>query len=230
MKVCLLGTGIGAARAPFHDESFEFWSVPGIWNIQQETGRKFERIYEVHSAKTLTGLKIPAEKGGWMLENITHIHPSLKASFPDAEVMDMDGLIEKYGPYFTSSLAWMLAEAIEAGAKRIDIYGVTMSAYEEYGHQKPGCSHKIGWAEALGIKVNIDKGAELMSAPFIYGYEERPEILQSLEDEKRKVAQRANGIEDQINDLKATYHHMQGQREQIEWFENNFWSHSKAVK
>jgi len=226
-KIAILGTGYGARRAPVHDESFEIWSICGIWNAQTASGRKFDRIYEVHSAKTMTEMQIPADKAQWMSENITHINPTLQASFPNAAVIDFEAHLEKYGSYFTSSIAWLLAEAIEEKPDQIDIYGVTMSADEEYGHQKPACSYLIGWARANGIKVNVDRGAELMSAPYVYGYEDVPEIMKSLKDRKEQIGNEMRITEDKINDLKAQYHHMQGANEQIDWYEKNWWSGTK---
>lgn len=215
---------MGASRAPFGNLSYEFWSLPGIWNVQQKTGAAFDRIYEVHSAKKLTKLKIPAEKGLWMQDHVTHVHPTLKASFKDAEIIDFEAHIEKYGPYFTSSLAWMIAEAIEYGADSIHIYGVTMSADGEYAHQKPSCSYLIGWARANGIDVVVDRGSELMSAPWIYGYEDEPDILTGLRDKCMQIEQEMQKHEQHITDLKANFHRMEGQREQIKWYENNWFS------
>ena len=103
-----------------------------------------------------------------------------------------------YGKYFTSSVSWMIADAIEAGAKEIAIYGVTMSSNEEYGHQKPACSYLLGWARGKGIKVTIQKDSELMSTLFVYGYEEVPSIIASLKDKKGLAEQDISQAESDV--------------------------------
>jgi len=219
-KIALIGTGAGGARAPYNDASYELWSICGVWQTKAE----FKRIYEVHSAKALTALNIPADKGQWMSENITHCHPTLEKSFPNAEIIGFEGHIKKYGSYFTSSLAWMLAEAIEEAPDVIEIYGVTMSSTEEYAHQKPACAYLIGWARALGIKVIVDRGAELMSAPFIYGYEEVPDVIIALSDKKKHVEDELLKAESAVFEARGKYQFLEGVKAQTEWFENNWWS------
>ncbi len=225
-KIVIIGTGMGASRAPLNDPNVENWGLTGLWNIPGN----YKRIYEVHSAEELTRLKITADKGAWMQEHTTHIHPTLKASFPEAEIIDFEKHIKKYGRYFTSSFSWMLADAIEERPESIDIFGITLSGNEEYCHQKPGASYLIGWARATGIKVNIDRESELMSAPYIYGYEELPEYLRTLKDQKRKALDALAKAADAESYENGKKHYYEGVRDNIEWFENNFWADSKTVK
>lgn len=226
MKIALVGTGMGAIRAPLKDDRYEVWGIPGLWNIEGN----YKRIYEVHSAKTLTALKMPAEKGVWMANNVTHVHPTLQKSFPNAKVIDFEKHMKKYGRYFTSSFSWMLAEAIEEKPESIDIYGVTLSGSGEYSHQKPSASYLIGWARAVGITVNIDRESELMSAPFVYGYEDKPDYLNTLNDRKKELLKHIEETEELMLKEKAKFHHLEGAKAQLEWFENNFWGHSRSIK
>ncbi len=225
-KIVIVGTGLGASRAPLNDANSEIWGLTGLWNIKGN----YKRIYEIHSAKSLTDEKIAADKGEWMKNHITHIHPTLKASFPDAVVVDFEKYIKKHGTYFTSSFGWMLAEAIEEKPDCIDIYGITLSGDGEYIHQKPGASYLIGWARALGIKVNIDRESELMSAPYIYGYEDIPEYLVTLADQKRKALDELERAKEAESFEKGKKHYFEGVRDNIKWFENNFWAASRSIE
>lgn len=225
-KIAIIGTGPGTARAPLKDPSYENWGVPGLWNIPGD----YKRIYEVHSPKVLTGMGISPEKGAWMREHVTHIHPKLKASFPNAEVIEFEKHMEKYGRYFTCSFSWMMAEAIGENPDSIAIYGITLSGNGEYVHQKPSMSYFIGRARERGIKVNVDKESELMSAPFIYGYEDPPEYLKTLADQKKLLLGELHKAEDAEAYERGRKHYYEGIRDQIEWFENNFWGHSRSVK
>ena len=89
--------------------------------------------------------------------------------------------IAKYGPYFfTSSMAWMLAHAIELLAPRaaageavqIGLWGVDMAALSEYNMQRPGCQHFIGLARKMGIEVVLPPESDLMQPPTLYGVSE----------------------------------------------------------
>ncbi len=225
-KIVIIGTGLGTSRAPLNDPNSENWGLTGLWNVKGN----YKRIYEIHSAKALTDEKIAADKGEWMKEHITHIHPTLKASFPSAEVVDFEGHIKKYGKYFTSSFAWMLADAIEEKPDCIEIYGITLSSDGEYAHQKPGASYLIGWARAVGIKVRIDRESELMSAPYIYGYEDIPEYLVTLKDQKRKILDELTKAQDAESFEKGKKHYFEGVRDNIKWFENNYLAASRSVE
>lgn len=222
MKIAICGTGSGVTRAPFNTD-WEMWGMKGHWN----TGKKFSRVYEIHTPKDLSEAGIGAEQAKWMVENITHIHPRLKASFPNAEHVDFEKHIATHGKYFTSSVSWMLAEAIALSPKEIGIWGITMSHDAEYASQKPAVTYLIGWAKALGIKVTIDKDAELLSAPFLYGYEDIPTFVLSMEDRKSKVSNMLNQAEDEMTQASARFHHAQGVLSALNDFENNFWSRTK---
>lgn len=87
-------------------------------------------------------------------------------------------LIEKYGPYFwTSTIAYMIATAIDTMAPRaqagekvmIGLFGVDMSASEEFAYQRPGCQHFLGLAMSLGIEIVLPAESDLMRPPTMYG-------------------------------------------------------------
>lgn len=221
MKIAIVGTGQGYDQAPYGTD-WQVWGLPGHYN----TGKKFDRVYEVHSPQAWVREGLSKEKFDWMKENVTHCHHGFKTTFKEAEVIDFKKHIDKYGEYFTSTIAWMLAEAMELKPKEIAIYGVTMSHAEEYAHQKPACSYLIGWAKAQGIKVTA-KMSEIMSAPWIYGYEEVPDLFLSLQDRKRRHLNQKEGAESMIFEAKALYHKMEGKLEEIEYFENNWFAGSK---
>lgn len=222
MKIAIVGTGAGYEDA-FKGKYDEVWGLPGHYN----TGNKFTRVYEVHSPQAWVREGLEKDKFEWMHANVTHCHQGFKTTFKNAEIIDFEKHLKKYGKYFTSSIAWMMAEAIELQPKEIGIYGVTMSHNEEYAHQKPAVSFFIGWARALGIKVNVPKMSELLSAPWVYGYEEVPDYILSMADRrKRHEANKANA-ESMIFEAKALYHRMEGRLEEIDYFENNWFSGSK---
>ena len=82
---------------------------------------------------------------------------------PNALAYPVNDMVEKYGPFFfTSSLSWMFAQALEReGVEEIGLWGVDMSAHEEYGLQRPGCQYFITLAMQRGIKVTIPPESDL---------------------------------------------------------------------
>ncbi|QDP62949.1 MAG: hypothetical protein Unbinned5081contig1002_54 [Prokaryotic dsDNA virus sp.] len=217
-RIVVLGTGPGAERAPIGKDGVELWGLTGHWN----SGVKFDRIYELHSAKTLTNLKIQKPKGDWMWKNVTHIHPTLKASFPDAKVFDFEKYLEKYGRVFSCSMAWMLADAIEEKPEVIEIYGVTLSSLGEYKNQKPSFAAFALAARVLGIKVVVDRESELFSVPWLYGYEDEPDYMVSLRDKKKQIRKDMAIAESEVFEVKAKFNKLEGLNEAFEWFENNY--------
>jgi hypothetical protein len=221
MRVAIVGTGAGWDRVP---DGYSIWCVAGLFGKI-----KPDRVYEVHSGRYLAKIGMQKEKLEWMKGQNLHIHPSLLTTFPNATVIDFEKIMSKYGRYFTSSVAWMLADAIDSGAEEIAIYGISMSSKEEYAHQKPSCTYLIGWARALGIKVTIQDGSELLAAPFVYGYEDKPEILNAMCKRKEQSINAMNKAEDDWTIAKARYHEEKGAIEAFEFIENNWWSQGKAI-
>lgn len=223
MKIAILGTGPSVKDAPLHDKSWEIWAIPGLYNKCDP-----HRCYEVHSAKTLNSLSYSKEKIDWMLslKDRLYVHPTLQKCFPEAKIFDFEKHINEHGPYFTSSISWMLAEAIEQSPEKIGIWGVTLSSESEYAHQKPSCAALMGYARCKGIKIET-ANSELLSAPYIYGYQDKPDILNALEDRKKLILSHINKAENEWNKAREAYHHGQGALEMIEYFENNWWSQTK---
>lgn len=71
---------------------------------------------------------------------------------------------------FSSTIAWMIALAIMEGAKEIGLWGVDMSATEEWFFQRSGCQSLIDIAKSLGIKVTVPPESDIMRPPPLYGF------------------------------------------------------------
>ena len=83
----------------------------------------------------------------------------------------IEAVSNEYGPYFTSSLAYMLALALYEGCNEIALLGITLSAPSEYGVQRSCAEYYLGIARANGVMVEVADNAELLKAP-LYGYED----------------------------------------------------------
>jgi hypothetical protein len=120
---------------------------------------------------------------GWLYK-----HPCVwmfdpPADMPGARLLPHLPLRAKYGDFFfTSTIAWMMAMAIEAilltrmkGGEEaeadhaIGLWGVDMAATEEYGYQRAGCQFFAQIAQSLGIEVVVPFESDLLTPPPLYG-------------------------------------------------------------
>jgi len=169
MKVALVGSAPSSVRlAPYEDPSWSIWTCsPGaVPNI-----RRSDMHFEIHRWEpgkpwfqpdyiAWMG-KVPAV---WMIAPVPEI--------PTSRAYPKDRMIERYGPFFfTSSLAFMLAMALsQDGVEEIGLWGVDMSATEEYGYQRAGCQYFLQLAALAGIKVTVPPESDLLRPAPLYGF------------------------------------------------------------
>jgi hypothetical protein len=218
-KIVICGTGQGIQRAPFNKGGYEFWGLHGHWNLEQ----KFDRIYEVHSAKAMNDLNVPQAAADWLWKNITHMNPSLKKCFENAKEFDFDKYLDKYGKSaFSCSISWMLAEAIEEKPDVIEIYGVTLSGKDEYKRQKPSVYAFVMVARALGIKVVVDRESELFGNGWVYGFEDVPGYVVALRDKQQKIQREMFNAESEALEQRAKFNRLEGQNDMIDWMKDSY--------
>jgi len=170
-KVVLLGTAQASMNlAPFGQsadgDDWEIWSCsPGTYGVP-----RIDRFFELHRWE-------PGQP--WFQEGYTNFLKGfvgpvyMSKHIPEVTncvVLPYKELVAKYGPYFfTSSLAWMMAMAIEEGAEKIALYGVDMAHSTEYGEQRLGCQYFAVLARSLGIEVGVPPESDLLRPAPLYG-------------------------------------------------------------
>ena len=190
MKIALIGSAPSSVRlAPYQDPDWEIWGCsPGAYPF---AGPHADVWYELHRWEPqipgMVGSGKPwftpeycefltrFDKGPvWMIDPPPEI--------PNALAYPVNDMVEKYGPFFfTSSLSWMFAQALEReGVEEIGLWGVDMSAHEEYGLQRPGCQYFITLAMQRGIKVTIPPESDLLQPPLFYGVTENHPMMIKL--------------------------------------------------
>lgn len=186
MKIALIGSAPSSIRlAPYHDETWQIWACsPGAYGVVPRSDQWFEthRWEPQIPGKPTTGQPwfspeycefLTRYKGTvWMAD-------PLPPEIPNAKVLPVDNLIAKYGPFFfTSSLAWMFAMAIETpGVTEIGMWGVDMAASEEYGYQRAGCQYFITLAMQKGIKITIPPESDILQPSYFYGITETSPMM-----------------------------------------------------
>jgi hypothetical protein len=186
-KIALIGSApssVGAA--PYADRSWTIWGCsPGAAGKVQRA----DQWFELHP---LNRPDILPDYMAWMAQinvPVALIQPDPR--IPKGFAYPKDEMLAKYGPwFFTSSVAWMLALAIEQQPAEIGLWGIDMAANEEYAAQRPGCHFFIREALKLGIKVYVADQSDLCSPPALYGFEMASPMWQKLDIREKEMVAR----------------------------------------
>lgn len=95
----------------------------------------------------------------------------LDVPYIDLESYPLQEVIKFFGTdYFNSTVDYAIALAVYEDFKKIDLYGMNMTAGSEYLHQKPGIEFWVGIAKGKGIEVNICGNLLMTIDNKLYGY------------------------------------------------------------
>lgn len=206
MRIALIGSAPSSIHlAPYDDPSWTIWGCsPGGAHKVRRADAWFElhpydplnpqaRGYSPDYIAFLRSLKVPV----YLTDPIEGV--STGALYPK------DEMLQRFGRYFfTSSLSWMFAFAlIQPEVTEIGIWGVDMSATEEYGYQRAGCHHFIDIAQRQGIKVTTPPESDLIQPPPLYGFESP--MMMKLKVRKaeleRRIAEASAAVEEKSREL-----------------------------
>jgi hypothetical protein len=200
-KIALVGSAPSSIRlAPYRDTSWEIWGCsPGAYPVVQRA----DAWFELHRWEPPV-IGDPTRQVPWFSPEYVEWLRQFKgtvytgeavADLPRSVRLPRERLIAKYGPYFfTSSLAWMLAMALEVeDVEAIALYGVDMSATEEYAQQRPGCHFFIQAAILRGIRITVPPESDLMQPMPLYGVGEwDPMMVKATVRQRELEARLAN--------------------------------------
>lgn len=238
MKVAILGSAPSSvALAPFSDPSFKIWACsPGTYGLLS----RCDAFWELHRwepgvvgrADTQKpwfspeyvqwmAMRDPQRCPVWMYDAVPEI--------PASRRLPVDDLLAKYGTYFfTSSIAWMLACAIEDILEErkttpstepdvIALYGVDMAASEEYGYQRAGCQHFLLLAADLGINIYVPPESDLLRPMPLYGICESSQWMIKLTARKKELESRLNNAHANLNNITREVAFLQGALDDMDY-------------
>lgn len=166
-KIALLGTAPSSlGLAPYDDLDWEIWGCsPGAVKAQ-----RIDTFFELHRFVP-GGVSFPDGYIEFLAKFEGRVWMTVKRDeIPNSEELPWQELVKIYGPYFfTSSLAWMMALAIEMRPSEIALYGVDMGSNSEYHDQKLGCQYFATLAKARGIDVYVPPESDLFRPNPLYG-------------------------------------------------------------
>lgn len=149
--------------APYSDGGVEIWTMNDAfaWIPRADVW------FEIHDRSVYDN---PARRTAGYLEHLAKFHGPVLMQYPDERIptarrFNMAALEARYGTVFGSSFTWMIAEAIEQGFKRIELYGCDLASQTEYMEQRESTAYWIGLARGLGIDFYLPPGCPLLIQP-----------------------------------------------------------------
>lgn len=112
---------------------------------------------------------------------------------PNAQRFPIEDYEKKYGPYWASGPAYMVAWAIEQGAEEIQIWGIHLATEAEYREQRPNFEHLLGIARGKGIRVVMAEASPVLKHGWKYAYEPKPKT-HPAKDALLRVRQAKNDL------------------------------------
>lgn len=205
-KIAIIGTASNLVDAPYSDESWEIWGLNGAY----QSVPRYTRWFDMHDLSILKKYHLP-EYFDFLRATGDKLMMNKKYDeLPEAKVFPAVELVKKYGRYFTNTVAWLIALAMEEGADEIGIWGVNMASDTEYGSQRPSCEYFIGLARGRGIKVTVPDDSEMLKCSWLYGIEGVPAIIAKLPDKKREIQGNQSEIFNQIDNLQGRVNYING--------------------
>lgn len=178
-KVAICGFAASWKLAPFDQPDVEIWGLNELWKYVP----RWNRWWEVHDADTLGVTKRDLSEGEmkrhleWLSTNhgpdkVIYMQPQFcDGRFPNAKPMALDRMVQAFGRYFTSSIGYMVAQAILDDYGWIGLYGIDLASDIEYQQQRANAEYLIGIARGQGRTVVTAETSAICKAGHLYGFE-----------------------------------------------------------
>ena len=220
-KVAIIGTTQSAIVAPYKNSEWEIWGT----GARAECVTRATRWFELH--------RLDGEEHDWAANwrKLVKSWPKdceLWMFYPEEDLspgkvvhMESKPLLNKYGTFFmTSSIAWMLAQAIEEKAEQILLSGIDMESEVEYKHQLAGVRHFIELARYAGIKVLRVANSGISIEPIPYPFWQDDPIISKLALRKKVYQNRLLTANQKKEELKNAIKLIEGALSEVEWLED----------
>jgi hypothetical protein len=157
-----------------------------------------------------------------------HKHPRVYIAekdnlLPSGIIFPWRELVNEFGDYFfTSSVAWMLAHAIKQKPEKIGLWGVDMSASEEYGYQRAGCHYFIQRARERGIDVYAPPQSDILQGVPLYGIKEQWPMFHKMQVRRKELQDRKAKADSAIENASRDSDLLRGAIDDMQYMENTW--------
>jgi len=190
--VCILATGSGWELGPINTEKTIY--ALNDYVKTQKYGVKPDVLFMMDILDEKPGI-VQEDNLGEMITLINQmkvpfVAPYKYAEIPLSEPFPLKECAAKFGyPYFSNTIAYMIAYALLKGAKEIELYGVNQAGSHEYTEERPSVEYWLGIALGMGVKVTINgKNSQLLKYKgnvsvngMLYGYRKDYEAVLKTE-------------------------------------------------
>jgi hypothetical protein len=228
LKIAIVGTAPSSrSLAPVNDPSWTIWACSAG---NQGMLSRVDAWFEIHS-----NLLWPEHEHfgrpyiEWLRQQTFPIYMQDNSLIERAIPFPKDKAIAEFGRYFfTSSFAWMMAFAIQQGAKEIGLWGVDMASKDEYILQRSGGHFFIQEAVRRGIIVHIPKESDLAQPPALYGFDDSTNFMRKLMARKKELEDRIGPMKHQREQLTQNIHYLEGALEDIDYM-HSIWGGAQSA-
>jgi hypothetical protein len=224
-KIAIFGTTPSRMEGPVNGDGWDRWTIgPG-----GKDTHGWDRLFEIHGTwpEDFKGYlnDLSKEKRAvytlWpmtsKMEEWAHgkdakwLAETIQGDWSSNVVIDREALYEKYGRmWFSSSIAYCIALAIEEGATDIGCWGIDLESGEEYISQHMGCKHFLDLAKAVGINLHFPDGCGLMRDLNPYPDRYETHLALTLEKKHKWLGNIIAQKEPEYENLKADLHRQEG--------------------
>lgn len=175
--------------APFNDPT---WEIVGLNQLYRHIPRA-DRWLEIHH-NFLDHVVEGTDHQKWLAESPIPIYMVDRIpGIPNSVRFPIERAMKGHLDYFTSTVAFMVALAIEEGFKEIGLWGIDLIVGDEYFYQKPCAEFWLGVAHGKGITVTLPHTTALCKQSHRYGYQLEPASLIAISE----LAKRKAGLMDE---------------------------------
>lgn len=202
-KVAIVGFASSTLKyAPFGDPAYEVWGMNQLYRHIPRLDRHFD-IHRNWREGNVEGTDHPLwiQHSGipsYLVERAPELPNTVR--FPIERVMN--SVTEKL-PYFTSTVAYMIALAIAEGFETIGIFGIDLIVETEYENQKQCVEFMLGIAVGRGVNLEIPKQCALLKSAWMYGYEAEPNLGVKLSSYQKWISEQTAKREQKKMELYA---------------------------
>ncbi len=174
MTVALVGFASDSRElAPYDDLDVDIWTLNKAH--LEPWMKRFDAYFQLHTKEYLrksVGLTASDRKHwDWLCEPHDFFIFTQKKfeEMPASVEFPLDEAKRRFGDFYTSTLAYMMALAIMEGYERIELYGFNLAADSEYRYQRDSGEYFIGLAEGMGIEVYLPPSCPMVKGR-LYGF------------------------------------------------------------
>lgn len=192
-KIAILGTGTGWNLFPLQSDHTIYCLNDFVYTEKYQIIPDILFIMDILDEKPMVVAGI--QNLGETISRINKIGcpfiaPLKYAEIPKSEAFPLEEAAKRFGmPYFSNTIAYMIAYALLKGAKEIDIYGVNQASSAEYFYERSGVEFWLGVAIGSGVKVTINgEKSELLrnkarfGGSLLYGYNQTYEQIKQSDE------------------------------------------------